>query len=92
MGKPGRLADIDGEWEVIDVLDVRGPPEQRFWKLWWKPYPRQEKVEAERSEQDDGSWRHGWQPHPCLSSAMPDARAIERASTEASQEFHPDRA
>eukprot|EP01048_Picozoa_sp_COSAG05_P007093 COSAG05_NODE_489_length_9314_cov_115.648655_4_plen_427_part_00 len=56
------LADIDGEWEVIDVLDVRGPPEQRFWKLWWKPYPGQEKVEAERSEQDDGSWRHGWQP------------------------------
>ena len=28
----------------------------------------------------------------CLSSAMPDARAIERACTEASQEFHPDRA
>ena len=49
------LADIDGEWEVIDVLDVRGPPEQRFWKLWWKPYPGQEKVEAERSEHDDGS-------------------------------------
>ena len=27
----------------MDVLDVRGPPEQRYWKLWWKPYPGQEK-------------------------------------------------
>ena len=34
----------------------------------------------------------GGQAAVCLSSAMPDARAIERASTEASQEFHPDRA
>ena len=34
----------------------------------------------------------GGQASVCLSSAMPDARAIERASTEASQEFHPDRA
>ena len=55
-------ADEHGEWEVIDVLDVRGPPEQRYWKLLWKPYPGQDKMEAERSEQDDGSWRHDWQP------------------------------
>ena len=32
----------------------------------------------------------GGQAAVCLSSAMPDARATERASTEASQEFHPD--
>ena len=34
----------------------------------------------------------GGQASVCLSSAMPDTRAIERTSTEASQEFHPDRA
>ena len=34
----------------------------------------------------------GGQASVCLSSAMPDARATERASTEASQEFHQDRA
>ena len=25
--------DPDGEWEVTKLLDVRGPPERRFWKV-----------------------------------------------------------
>ena len=27
--------DPDGEWEVTKLLDVRGPPERRFWKVRW---------------------------------------------------------
>jgi hypothetical protein len=56
--------DSDGEWAVEQILDVRGPPERRFWKLLWAPYTDEEhdvRVQARRTTADDGSWRHGWQ-------------------------------
>ena len=32
----------DGDWPVEEIDGVRGPPENRFWKLRWAPYTDEE--------------------------------------------------
>jgi hypothetical protein len=60
------LDDSDDEWEVEELEAVRGPPENRFWKLRWAPYTDEESdvhaAARASGERDDGSWVHGWQP------------------------------
>lgn len=51
-------AGDDGEWEVDAILDVRGPPDHRFYKLQWGGG----RTDSVDDRIDDGSWLCNWQP------------------------------
>ena len=47
----------DGYWAVDALIDVQGPPENRFWKLIWADG----RTDSD-GRRDDGSFRSDWQP------------------------------
>jgi ribonuclease HI len=55
------LTQEGGEvWEVAELMDVRGPPSNRFWRVRWTS-KNADGTEHHPDETGDGTERYGWQ-------------------------------
>jgi len=73
LGRLYNPQDEDGEWNIVKLVAVRGPPERRFWKIQWEsPDPDQEysiSQQQEHNTRDKGTAAFGWEPQPHLEGA-----------------------
>eukprot|EP01052_Picozoa_sp_SAG31_P024373 SAG31_NODE_2069_length_6520_cov_9.531226_1_plen_67_part_00 len=51
---------------IHELLDVRGPPERRFWKIQWA----NGLTDGDPDKPDDGSFACDWQPDENISDPI----------------------